>query len=81
MSEMKILGIKRSKERTGLKVYAVVHGECTKDYRVGYFRRENFRGWLCTCESFMLTEFPRKRNCKHIRFVKKNAGRFAERVK
>lgn len=78
---MVILKIKRSKEDTGLKVYGEVRGESGNVYKVGYYRRENFRGWLCSCESFLLDKMAKKRNCKHLHFVRGQVGRFAATVK
>ncbi len=79
-SGMKILSIKRSTHKTGLKVYGKVLGESGKEYNVAYFRRPNFRGWICSCESFFFTMFAKKRNCKHLRFVRGQVGRFAASV-
>lgn len=78
---MSIVSLKRSNEKTGLKVYGKVLGESGKEYNVAYFRRPNFRGWICSCESFFFTMFAKKRNCKHLRFVRKEVGRFAASVK
>ncbi len=78
---IKIISLKRSTHRTGLKVYGKVLGESGKEYNVAYFRRPNFRGWICSCESFFFTMFAKKRNCKHLRFVRKEVGRFAASVK
>lgn len=80
-SGIKILSLKRSTHRTGLKVYGKVLGESGKEYNVAYFRRPNFRGWICSCENFFFTMFAKKRNCKHLRFVRGQVGRFAASVK
>jgi len=78
---MEILKIRRSRNRdTGLKIYADVLGDSGKTYKVGYIRRPNFRGWICSCENFMLSMFAKKRNCKHIRHVRETYGRFGTRV-
>jgi predicted nucleic acid-binding Zn finger protein len=78
---MEILRIKRSRqEGTGLKVYGAVVGDSGKTYNFGYFRRPTFRGWICSCESFILSMFAKKRNCKHIRFVRQQVGRYAATV-
>jgi len=81
LDTMKILSIKRSTHQTGLKVYGKVLGESGKEYNFAYFRRPNFRGWICSCESFFFTMFAKKRNCKHLRFVRGKVGRFAASVK
>lgn len=78
---IKIISLKRSTHRTGLKVYGKVLGESGKEYNVAYFRRPNFRGWICSCENFFFTMFAKKRNCKHLRFVRGQVGRFAASVK
>lgn len=77
---MKILSLKRSTHRTGLKVYGKVLGESGKEYNVAYFRRPTFRGWICSCENFFFTMFAKKRNCKHLRFVRGQVGRFGASV-
>jgi hypothetical protein len=77
---MQIINIKRSSHKTGLKVYGKVLGESGNTYSVAYFRRSNFRGWICSCESFILTMFSKHRNCKHIRFVRAQVGRYAATV-
>jgi len=80
-SPMKILSIKRTKNRdTGLKVYGKIQGESGVVYAFAYFRRPNFRGWVCSCESFLLNKFAKKRNCKHLRFIRKEVGRYAATV-
>jgi hypothetical protein len=78
---MNIIRMKRSKEGTGLKVYGAVQGDSGKAHSVAYFRRKNFRGWICSCESFLFRQFAKKRNCKHLRFVRAQVGRFATAVK
>jgi hypothetical protein len=78
---IKILSLKRSASKIGLKVYGKVLGESGKEYNVAYFRRSNFRGWICSCDNFFFKMFAKKRNCKHLRFVRQQAGRFAASVK
>lgn len=78
---MEILKVKRSKFKGGLKVYGEVMGEHGKSYKFAYIRRPNFRGWLCTCESFILGLFKANRNCKHLHFVRKQVGRYGTKVK
>ena len=80
VSGMKIVSIKRSTHRTGLKVYGKVLGESGKEYNVAYFRRPNFRGWVCSCESFFFDMFKKNRNCKHLHFVRQQVGRFGASV-
>lgn len=77
---MKIVSVKRSTHKTGLKVYGKVLGESGKEYNFAYFRRPTFRGWICSCESFFFTMFAKKRNCKHLRFVRQQVGRFGASV-
>lgn len=78
---MEILNIKRTKHRdTSLKVYGEVLGDSGKTYKFAYFRRPTFRGWICSCESFLLNKFAKKRNCKHLHFVRGQVGRFGASV-
>lgn len=77
---MEILKIKRTKGGTSLKVYGEVRGDTSKVYKFAYFRRPTFRGWICSCESFLLSMFAKKRNCKHLHFVRKQVGRYAASV-
>jgi len=78
---MEIVTAKRTKNRdTGLKVYGQLRGDSGRDYRFAYFRRSTFRGWICSCESFLLSKFAKKRNCKHLRFVRQQLGRYGAKV-
>jgi len=83
---MKILAIKRSSQGTGLKVYGKIQGDSLnnqgkpKVYKFAYFRRPNFRGWLCSCENFLLSKFAKHRNCKHLHQVRSQYGRYGSLV-
>ena len=78
---MQILSLKRNKTTdSGLKVYGEVLGDSGKTYKVAYFRRPNFRGWICSCENFILSKFGNHRNCKHLRFVREQVGRYGATV-
>ena|ERR1700676_353189 len=77
---MQITKIKRSNQKTGPKVYGVVHSTSGKDYNFAYIRRSNFRGWICSCENFFFTMFKKNRNCKHIKFVRQEVGRYASKA-
>lgn len=77
---MEILKIKRSSGSTSLKVYGEVKGDSEKIYKFAYFRRPTFRGWICSCESFLLSKFAKKLNCKHLHFVRAELGRYAASV-
>jgi hypothetical protein len=77
---MEILKIKRSSGSTSLKVYGEVKGDSEKIYKFAYFRRPTFRGWICSCESFLLSKFAKKLNCKHLHFVRGQVGRYAASV-
>jgi predicted nucleic acid-binding Zn finger protein len=77
---VEILTIKRSKAGTGLKVYGTILGDHGKTYRFAYCRRPTFRGWLCSCESFVLNLFAKGRNCKHLHKVRAEYGRFGTLV-
>jgi hypothetical protein len=78
---MCILSIKWSTENTGLKLYGKLLGESGKEYQFAYFRRKNFRGWICSCESFFFNMFKKNRNCKHLKFVREQVGRYGASVK
>jgi hypothetical protein len=80
-SVMEILKVTRPKnDDTSLKVYGEVKGESGKVYKFAYFRRPNFRGWICSCESFLLSKFAKKLNCKHLHFVRQQVGRYGASV-
>ena len=77
---MHILSIKRSTQKTGLKIYGKIVGESGKTYSFAYIRRLNFRGWICSCENFFFTMFKKGRNCKHIKHVRSEFGRYGALV-
>jgi hypothetical protein len=77
---MDITSLKRSKESTGLKIYGRVLGDSGTQYVFAYIRRKTFRGWICSCESFMLQMFGKHRNCKHLKFVRQQVGRYGAKV-
>ena len=77
---MEILKVKRSEQKLGLKVYGEILGDSGKVYKFGYFRRPNFRGWLCSCENFLLSKFAKRQNCKHLKFIRAKVGRYAATV-
>ena len=77
---MKIVSVKRSTQKTGLKVYGKVEGESGKTYNFAYLRRDGFRGWICSCDNFFFEQLAKRRNCKHLKFVRKQVGRFATSV-
>ena len=77
---MRIVKIKRSQEDTGLKVYGKVLGESGTVYNFGYIRRGGFRGWICSCDDFFFNRVAKNQNCKHLKFVRKEVGRYAATV-
>ena len=77
---MYILSIKRSTQKTGLKIYGKIAGDSGKSYSFAYIRRANFRGWICSCESFFLSLFKKNRNCKHLHHVRTEFGRYGQFV-
>jgi predicted nucleic acid-binding Zn finger protein len=77
---IKIVKIKRSNQKTGLKLYGSVLSDSGKSYNFAYIRRPNFRGWICSCENFFFTMFKKNRNCKHIKFVRQQVGRYGAKV-
>jgi hypothetical protein len=77
---MEVLKIKRSDNKTGLKVYGKIKGESGKVYNFAYIRRENFRGWICECESFFFNMFKKNRNCKHLHYIRNAYGRYGQDV-
>jgi len=79
-SGMEIVSIKRSTNNTGLKIYGKVLGESGKTYNFAYIRRPNFRGWICSCDSFFFEMFKKGRNCKHLKYVRSKVGRYGINV-
>jgi predicted nucleic acid-binding Zn finger protein len=77
---MEILSIKRSLRGTGLKVYGRILGDKGKMYVFAYFRRSTFRGWICSCDNFVFSKFSKGRNCKHLKFVRQQVGRYGASV-
>ncbi|SRR6266513_1053799 len=80
---MEILNIKRPNKgipKTGLKLYATVLGDSGVEYKVGYFRRPSFRGWMCSCPNFILSQFAKGGHCKHIDHVQDQYGRYGAAV-
>jgi hypothetical protein len=79
-SDMEIVSIKRSTQSTGLKIYGKILGESGKTYNFAYIRRPNFRGWICSCDSFFFEMFKKGRNCKHLKYVRSEVGRYGTKV-
>lgn len=78
---MQVLKIARSKTNvTGVKVYGSILGDKGITYRFAYIRRKGFRGWICSCESFILRLFAIHRNCKHLRHVRQQFGRYGTKI-
>ena len=80
-----ILSIKRSVKGSLVKIQAVVLGSWRLPvgiprYKVGYIRSKNFRGWVCTCEDFFNRRIALNRNCKHIKLVRSQYGRYGQKV-
>ena len=81
VTTMQIVSVKRPKHATnGLKVYGKILGEKGKTYNFAYIRRANFRGWICSCDNFILHMLGRNRNCKHIKHVRSEVGRYGAKV-
>ena len=83
---LKVLKIKRSTQKTGLKIYGKILGDPDKKtgeqktYNFAYIRRQNFRGWICSCENFFFSMFKKGRNCKHLHQVREQYGRYGQKV-
>jgi hypothetical protein len=81
---MKIINVKRPKKapqkNRSLKVYGTVEGDTGKVYNFGYFRRPGFRGWICSCEDFFFRRYSTNRNCRHLKFVREQLGRYGANV-
>ena len=77
---MEILKIKRPQESSPIKVYGTILGDSGITYSFAYIVRKSsaaaFRGWICSCESFLLGMFKKNRNCKHLRHVREQYGRY-----
>jgi predicted nucleic acid-binding Zn finger protein len=78
---VQILKVKRVAGREpGLKIYGQILGDSGETYNFAYIRRKTFRGWLCSCTSFMLGCVKDNRNCKHLHYVRAELGRYGSRV-
>ena len=77
---MEIFRIKRSTQGTGLKIYGSILGDSGKTYQFAYFRRANFRGWICSCENFILNKFAKRQNCKHLKYIRADVGRYGTKI-
>lgn len=78
---MKIVNVKRPKDTdTSLKIYGKVLGEHGKIHNFAYVRRVDFRGWICSCDNFFHKRFSRHQNCKHLKFVRSQLGRYGATV-
>lgn len=77
---MELLSIKRSGGESGVKIYGTMLGDKGITYRFAYIRRQGFRGWQCSCDSFVLDKAAKNRNCKHIKEVRKTYGRYGTLV-
>jgi len=80
---MRIAFITRAKNPTnGVRVYGSVRSRSVSGllHDVVYTRNKNTRRWLCSCHDFLFRQFPKNRNCDHIREVRKRFGRFGTKV-
>jgi hypothetical protein len=79
---MKIQSIARTtRPLNGVKLYAKVMSAFGEDiYTVLYIRTKNVRRWMCNCSTFMYRQFGKGRNCKHIREIRAEYGRFGTKV-
>jgi hypothetical protein len=78
---MQVTQIAKSKSKlTGVKVYGTILGDKGKSYRFAYIRRLGFRGWICSCDSFVMRLFSMHRNCKHLRHIRAEYGRYGTKV-
>lgn len=83
---MLILSIKRAKNEGSVKVYGSIMGDEHGDqpvnvYKFAYIRRTGFRGWICSCDRFIMQLFAKHRNCKHIQHVRAEYGRYGAQVR
>ena len=62
-----------SNSRYGLRLYAKVESDTHPDkpHHVVFIRKVGMRRWLCDCENQIFIETARRRNCKHIRAVRR----------
>lgn len=62
--------------RYGVKLYAKVEsGSISRIFHtVVFIRKLGMRRWLCDCPAQLFIETGRRRNCKHIRSVRRKVG-------
>ncbi len=72
---MKIHIIRPVKDCNGVKLYAGMPSKINGEfYAVVYIRTSQMKRWLCTCYDQIFRQTGRRRNCKHIRAVRKQVG-------
>jgi hypothetical protein len=63
--------------RYGVRLYAYVQSRTMSygtEHLVVYIRKTGMKRWLCSCASQLFIETGRRRNCAHIREVRKKVG-------
>ena len=77
MLKMKIHKVSPESQRYGVRLYAQVESRTNPDslHNVVFIRKSGTRRWLCDCFAQVFIETGRRRNCQHIRAVRKNLNR------
>ena len=73
---IEITKVDKNKQRYGVRLYAQVESKLDKNYfhNVVFVRKAGMRRWLCDCSAQLFIETGRRRNCKHIRAVRRKVG-------
>lgn len=73
---MRIIESEPRNRKYGVRFYADVESSTIpgKTYRVVYIRKTGMERFLCTCPRQMFIETSRRRNCEHIKLVRKAIG-------
>ena len=75
--KMRIHKVDRESQRYGVRVHALVESRSNlvKPHRVVFIRKPGMHRWLCDCEAQIFIETARRRNCEHIRVVRRRLAR------
>ena len=73
---VQITKVNKKNQRHGVRLYAQVESDFDKNffYDVVFVRKTGMRRWLCDCPAQLFIETGRRRNCKHIRAVRRKVG-------
>jgi len=73
---IKITEPSKQNQRYGVRLYAYIMSAIDSEiyHRVVFIRKTGMRRWLCDCPAQLFIETGRRRNCKHIRAVRRKVG-------